>query len=107
MKIKVLFLHLLVCISLANHAYANQDKILQLQNRITMLEKKISLAKQQHALWRDTSMLLSQAKSSLTSNEIEKTLEIINQVELELEKSLEQSNSQNDISKLVPYYLKN
>jgi len=77
----------------------------ELHDQINLLEERIHNAAEEHALWRDTDKLLSQAKEQLAKNNPHKTQELIDKIEFQLKQSLEQSRNQSDISTLVPHYL--
>ena len=90
----------------SQQAFSQDDKNVILEDKILTLEKKISIAKSENALWRDTEKQLSSAKELIISGESQQASEVLSRIDFELDRSLAQSREQSDISQLVPHYLK-
>lgn len=105
MKIQFTTILLALNLSLSQQAFSTDNDSILLHENITELENQIENAATKHALWRDTSKVLTQAKVLLENNKHKEAKELIDLVKFQLTQSLEQAMQQSDISTLVPHYL--
>lgn len=105
MKITFTAILIVFIILLSSQSVAGNDHS-SISVKIMALESQIEKASKQHALWRDTSELLTQAKEQHKKGNIQQAESLINAVQFQLKQSLDQARSQSDMSSLLPYYLK-
>ena len=104
MNYKYFLFNVLVNLVISQQAIA-VDKT-NIHEKIKTLETQIQLSTEQQTLWRDTEKLLSQAKQHLSANELQETNQLIEKIHFQISQGKKQADEQNDISTLVPYYLK-
>ena len=103
-SILLFILSIIIGMTLPLHASDLDKNTLIIQ--IDRLEENIHKARKEQAVWRDTDNLINQARELLAAGDFNKAQEIISLAEFQLKQSIEQSNSQSDLTSLVPYYLK-
>ena len=100
-----LWISLLMCsIALFVHAQDNADST-SYSHLLSEVETMVQHARDHHYGWRDTSKIISAAKTAASENNFKQAMELLNQAKLQCELSRQQAEHQTELSKIVPYYL--
>ena len=98
--IKLLLLFI-VCLT----SFAAEITKVEHENLLMQVEQQHKHARQQQYAWRDTGKKINKAKKLAAQSEFTQANELLHQALQECEIAKKQSESQSQLSKLLPYYL--